>query len=122
MSLTKLLKVLVDLVGIEPTTSSIAMQSERQPELCFQVVSNWYIGRKPVYWMIFPANFRPNFSVYNRRAAWAGVLAARFSSRIEFASRGFCKKTCRFCDLQRGRFDSLVPNVESQLTYWSGIA
>src|SRR5437879_13585629 len=69
-----------------------AMESERQPELCFQVVSNWYIGRKPVYWMIFPANFRPNFSVYNRRAAWAGVLVARFSSRIEYASRGFARR------------------------------
>ena len=32
-----------------------AMEEERQPEICFQVVSNWYIGRKPVYWTIFPA-------------------------------------------------------------------
>jgi hypothetical protein len=38
------------------------MAVEKQPRICFQVVSNWNIGRKPVYSAIFPANFRPNLS------------------------------------------------------------
>jgi hypothetical protein len=52
---------LVDLVGIEPTTSSMPWSRKRQPEICFQVVSSWYFGQKWVYWTIFPANFRQNF-------------------------------------------------------------
>jgi hypothetical protein len=50
------------------------MAKKKQPAIGFQVVSNRYIGLKPAYWTIFPANFRPNFNQQNRRAAWAGVL------------------------------------------------
>jgi hypothetical protein len=49
------------------------MEAEKQPGICFQVVSNWY-GRKPVYSAIFPANFRPNLNIY-LGLLWAGVHA-----------------------------------------------
>jgi len=78
---------MVDLVGIEPTTCLAsrdalaryvtwkrnggpgrdrtddlfhAIEEKKQPEMCFQVVSNRNIGWKTVYWTMFPANFRPN--------------------------------------------------------------
>jgi hypothetical protein len=39
---------MVDLVGIETDDLFHAMVTEKQPEVCFQMVSNCYIGRKPV--------------------------------------------------------------------------
>jgi hypothetical protein len=46
------------------------MEAEKQPRICFQVVSNWYIGPKPAYSAIFPANLL-NFKL---GLLWAGVM------------------------------------------------
>jgi len=48
------------------------MAVEKQPGICFQVVSNWNIGRKPVYSALFPANFRSNFLILKTGAPVGG--------------------------------------------------
>jgi hypothetical protein len=56
------------------------MQAEKQPEICFLVVSNRRIGLKAAYWTLFPAKFPAKSCLTQEldRAAWAGVPAARF--------------------------------------------
>lgn len=50
--------VMVDLVGMSPTTSS-TMERKWQPEIDSKAVNYRRIGKKQVYRAIFPANFRP---------------------------------------------------------------
>jgi hypothetical protein len=97
---------MVDLVGIEPTTSSIPCSFKGGRRLVFKQLATGISGRNGVSGAIsgqFPAQI---FNLQNRRAAWAGVLVARFSSRMEL-QQGVCNKTS-FCALQRNRFDPLV--------------
>jgi hypothetical protein len=58
--------------GRDRTDDLFHATAEKQPEICFQVVRNWDIGRKPVDWAMFPANFRQTLTL--SRAAWAGSL------------------------------------------------
>ena len=78
----KYLKRLVDLVGIEPTTSSMPWKKHSSRRLIPKrlvtggLVENGYIGRyfRPISGQIF--------NVQNSRAAWAGVHAARTTTHF----------------------------------------
>jgi hypothetical protein len=59
---------MVDLVVSEPTYLFHVRQRKKQPDICFQNVSNRYTGRKRAYLAMFPAKF-PAETLTHRRAA-----------------------------------------------------
>lgn len=71
--------VMVDLVGMSPTTSS-TMERKWQPEIDSKAVNYRRIGKKQVYRAIFPSNF----NVQNNRAAWAGSQQPGCSWKTKF--------------------------------------
>jgi hypothetical protein len=65
--------MLVDLVGIEPTTSSMPCTENSSGRLVFKQLATGTWGRNGVFGAVsgqFPAK---NFNTQNSRAAWAGV-------------------------------------------------
>jgi len=49
----------VDLVGIEPTTSSMPWKKHTSRRLIVKQLTTGELVKTGVYWAIFPANFRP---------------------------------------------------------------
>ena len=69
-------KKLVDLVGIEPTTSSMPCCSRGSRSLVFKDLQTGTSGRNGVFGAL-SGQFPAKNSNERRRAAWAGVQAVR---------------------------------------------